>query len=211
MGDAIIKGFSFGLLLSFLVGPIFFVLIETSLKRGVKPALALDLGVLLSDILYIILAYNFSSFLLSLKKHEDILSACGGLIFIGFGLVSMLKVKKGDPLLDEANKYGTKDYFRFFMKGFLLNMFNPSVIFYWLGLFLFGGQFGFTENEMLVFFISILFSFFSIDILKIVGAGQLKNFMTDSRLIKVNRVIGLILIIFGAAMIAKGFGWISLS
>lgn len=205
MVDAILKGCSFGLLLSFLVGPIFFVLIETSLKKGIKPALALDLGVLISDILYILLAYNFSTFLVGLKKHEDILSSCGGLIFIGFGLVSMLKVKKGDAIKDEVVIYGTKDYVRFFIKGFLLNMFNPSVLFYWLGLFLFGDQFGFDNNEMLVFFISILVSFFSIDILKIVGAGQLKTFMTDSRLMKVNRVIGIILITFGVVMILRGF------
>ncbi|HLP10855.1 MAG TPA: LysE family transporter [Flavobacteriales bacterium] len=209
MYDAIIKGFSFGVLLSFLVGPIFFVLIETSLKRGVKPALALDLGVLISDILYILLAYNFSSFLMDLKEHEHMLTACGGLIFIGFGLVNMLKVKKGDPLSEETQKYGKKDYFRFFMKGFLLNMFNPSVVFYWLGLFLFGDGFGFTPNQMLVFFISILVSFFSIDLLKIVGAGQLKSFMTDRRLLMVNRVIGIILVVFGVVMILKGFGTFS--
>jgi threonine/homoserine/homoserine lactone efflux protein len=206
MIDAIIRGFSFGLLLSFLVGPIFFILIETSLKKGVKPALALDLGVLLSDIIYILLAYNFSTFLVSLKKHENLLSIGGGVIFIVFGLVSALKVQKSDPLKDDSTKYGTKVYFGFFMKGFLLNMFNPSVIFYWLGLFLFGDQFGFTSNEMLVFFISILVSFFSIDILKIVGAGQLKNFMTDRRLTMVNRVIGGILMVFGLVMVLRGFG-----
>ncbi|HYG53312.1 MAG TPA: LysE family transporter [Flavobacteriales bacterium] len=206
MFDAIIKGFSFGVLLSFLVGPIFFVLIETSLKRGVKPALALDLGVLVSDIFYILLAYNFSSFLISLKKHENILSAFGGIIFIVFGLVSMLKLKKGDPLSEETQRYGKRDYLRFFIKGFLLNMFNPSVIFYWLGLFLFGGQFGFSPNQMLVFFLSILVSFFSIDLLKILGAGQLKSFMTDKRLTAVNRVIGITLMVFGVVMIIKGFG-----
>lgn len=206
MADAILRGFSFGLLLSFLVGPIFFVLIETSLKKGVKPALALDLGVLISDILYIILAYNFSTFLVGLKEHEDILTGCGGLIFIGFGLVSMLKVKKGDPLNEEANKYGGKDYVKFFMKGFLLNMFNPSVIFYWLGLFLFGDQFGFSSNEMVVFFTSILVSFFTVDVVKIIGAGQLKSFMTEKRLLRINRVIGFILILFGLVMILKGFG-----
>ncbi len=210
MGDAIIKGFSFGLLLSFLVGPIFFVLLETSLKKGIKPALALDLGVLISDVVYILLAYNFSTFLVSLKKHEGILTACGGVIFIGFGLASMLKVQKGDPLSEESNRYAAKDYFRFFMKGFLLNMFNPAVIFYWFGLFIFGGQFGFSPNEMFVFFVSILVSFFSVDILKIVGAGQLKTFMTDERLVKVNRVIGIILMTFGLVMILKGFGVISL-
>lgn len=205
MVDAVIKGFSFGLLLSFLVGPIFFVLIETSLKRGVKPALALDAGVLVSDILYIILAYNFSSFLLGLKKHEHLLSGCGGLIFVGFGLVSMFKVTKKQDVGDEEVRYGKKDYLRFFIKGFLLNMFNPSVIFYWLGLFLSADQFGFTGTEVLVFFVSILISFFTIDLLKIFGAGQLKSFMTDERLLKVNRVVGVILICFGAVMILRGF------
>lgn len=208
LADAIIRGFSFGLLLSFLIGPIFFVLIETSLKRGVKPALALDLGVLISDIIYILLAYNFSAFLVSLKKHENMLSGFGGLIFIGFGLVSMLKVKKNDPMPDDSSKYGKKDYVRFFMKGFLLNMFNPSVIFYWLGLFLFADGFGYTGFELLIFFLSILVSFFSIDLLKIIGASQLKNFMTEKRLTKVNRVIGIILVVFGLVMIIKGFGWL---
>lgn len=208
--DAIMKGFSFGLLLSFLVGPIFFILIETSLKRGIKPALALDFGVLLSDVLYIILAYNFSSFLLGLKKHEDMLSGFGGLIFMGFGLVSMLKVNKGEAINDDSSKYGKADYFRFFMKGFLLNMFNPSVIFYWLGLFLFSDSFGFHGSETVVFFTSILVSFFTVDIIKIVGAGQLKSFMTDRRLLMVNRVIGVILMLFGIVMVLNGFGLIEL-
>jgi len=206
MADAILKGFSFGLLLSFLVGPIFFVLIETSLKRGPKPALVLDGGVLVSDILYILLAYNFRSFLVGLKNHQDLLSGCGGLIFIGFGVASMLKVSKGDAMPDEGTKYGKRDYLRFFMKGFLLNMFNPSVLFYWLGLFLVADQFHFSGGEILVFFLRILVSFFTIDLLKIFGAGQLKAFMTDERLLKVNRVIGLILVGFGCVMILKGFG-----
>lgn len=209
MVDAVLKGFSFGLLLSFLVGPIFFVLIETSLKRGTRPALALDAGVLVSDVLYIILAYNFRSFLVGLKNHQDLLSGCGGLIFIGFGIASMMKVSRGDSMPDEGTKYGKRDYLRFFIKGFLLNMFNPSVVFYWLGLFLVADQFQFSGGEILTFFLSILVSFFAIDLLKIFGAGQLKVFMTDERLLKVNRIIGLILVGFGCIMILKGFGLLS--
>ncbi len=205
-GEAIIKGFTFGMLLSFLVGPIFFILIETSLKRGIKPALALDFGVLISDILYILLAYNFSSFLMSLKKHENLLSGCGGVIFMIFGLVSMIKVKKGNATDDDTIKYGKADYVRFFMKGFLLNMFNPAVIFYWLGLFLIGDRFGFSGFEVTVFFTSILVSFFTIDLIKIIGAGQLKTFMTDARLLIVNRVIGLILLGFGVVMVLNSLG-----
>ena len=94
MLDPILSGISFGFLLSFLVGPIFFLLIETSLKRGVKPALAFDLGVLWSDVIYIIMAYFFAHQILDLKEHEDTLVILGGVTFLIIGAVHMFKVKK---------------------------------------------------------------------------------------------------------------------
>ena len=57
--DLILKGVVTGFVLSIMIGPVFFVLLETSIKKGVRAALALDLGVLLSDLLYILIAYVF--------------------------------------------------------------------------------------------------------------------------------------------------------
>ena len=47
--DLVLKGIVTGFILSIMVGPVFFVLLETSIKKGVRAALAFDLGVLLND------------------------------------------------------------------------------------------------------------------------------------------------------------------
>ena len=51
--DAIV----FGFILSFSFGPIFFILLETSITRGIKQAVFLDFGVVVSDLLFFSLAY----------------------------------------------------------------------------------------------------------------------------------------------------------
>jgi len=50
-----------GFFLAFMIGPVFFVLLETSATRGFRAALAFDLGVILADVFFIAIAY-FSSF-----------------------------------------------------------------------------------------------------------------------------------------------------
>ena len=50
---AIIPGF----ILSFMIGPVFFVLLETSVVKGFKAAIVFDLGVVLADIIFILIAY----------------------------------------------------------------------------------------------------------------------------------------------------------
>jgi len=49
-----------GFFLSFMIGPVFFVLLETAALKGFKAALVFDLGVILADIIFISAAY-FSS------------------------------------------------------------------------------------------------------------------------------------------------------
>ena len=51
------KGILFGIVISFMLGPAFFILIETSIKKGFKSALFLDLGILLSDAIYLLAAF----------------------------------------------------------------------------------------------------------------------------------------------------------
>jgi len=50
-----------GFLLSFMVGPVFFVLLETSATKGFRAGLIFDIGVIFADILFLFIAY-FSSF-----------------------------------------------------------------------------------------------------------------------------------------------------
>ncbi|MEX0273390.1 MAG: LysE family transporter, partial [Flavobacteriaceae bacterium] len=45
-----------GFLLSFMIGPVFFVLLETSVIKGFRAALIFDLGVILADALFLLIA-----------------------------------------------------------------------------------------------------------------------------------------------------------
>ena len=42
-----------GFFLSFMIGPVFFVLLETSALKGFRAAIVFDLGVILADILFL--------------------------------------------------------------------------------------------------------------------------------------------------------------
>ena len=82
-----------GLLLSFMIGPVFFVLLETSAIKGFRAALCFDVGVIVADIVFISLAY-FSSFQLLETKIRitkgDYFSLCikGFLLnFINIGVL----------------------------------------------------------------------------------------------------------------------------
>ena len=57
----ILTAIPLGIFLSFLIGPVFFVLLETSAVKGFRAALVFDLGVVFADIVFILIAY-FSSY-----------------------------------------------------------------------------------------------------------------------------------------------------
>lgn len=59
MLELILSAVGLGLMLSLVfIGPIFFLLVETSFSRGPRHALALDFGVISADILCIIAAFS---------------------------------------------------------------------------------------------------------------------------------------------------------
>lgn len=208
MLDPILEGFFMGFVLSLLLGPTFFLIIETSIKHGVRAALFLDLGVLIADIIFIIIAYKFFKEIPALEKHERTLAFAGGVIFILFGAYTFAKGGTKKHHENEHPKTGKK-YARNFFKGFVLTLVNFVLLFYWFGVM----ALGYTKNhyddqQIFVYLACILVVFFGIDSVKIVGAGQLRKIVTPELLQKFNWVIGVIMTIFGLFMIVKGFGFL---
>ena len=69
MLELILYAIVLGIMLSLVfIGPIFFLLIETSFSRGPKHALALDFGVITADLLCIVASYYASA---DLDQHID--------------------------------------------------------------------------------------------------------------------------------------------
>jgi threonine/homoserine/homoserine lactone efflux protein len=88
-----IQAFSIGFLLSILVGPVFFILLETSITKGFRAAISFDLGVLLSDVLYILIAVMFMEQIkgLDTASNKMLFGFIGGTIFIIYGLFTFFK------------------------------------------------------------------------------------------------------------------------
>lgn len=201
-----VEGILMGLFLSVLVGPAFFVLLETSITKGFKVALAFDLGVLLADVGFILLAYTFTGEITEMAKQASLIQRIGGGVFVVFGLTSILKKQ---PVLNAPNapefKLGTESI-KLFFKGLLLNALNPGVLIFWLGVVVWAlSECEFNESQMFTFIAVTLGTFFIIDLGKIVGARSLKKLMSTRILKRINLITGIILIVFGIVIIVNSF------
>ncbi|AUC82988.1 LysE family translocator [Lacinutrix sp. Bg11-31] len=195
-----------GFFLAFMIGPVFFVLIETSVIKGFRAALAFDLGVIVADILFIAIAY-FSSFqLLENLSNQPGLYVFGGTILAIYGFIIFFKKQKKE-VVDTTELVKPKtNYISLFIKGFFLNFINIGVLVFWLGIIIVvGPNLDNDPNRFIVFFGTMIGAYFVTDLFKILLAKQLKNKLTPKAIIKVKRFLGLILVVCGTVLIVKGF------
>lgn len=207
MTEVVFRAIGMGLILALLPGPAFFVLLQTSIKDGIKSAMAFDFGILVADVFYIVIAYLFYSEVKAFASQEDYLTLAGGIIFTIFGAFFFIKrpaifVRKNRPIPKEVEN---ASYTYLFFKGFLLNGFNPGVIMYWLSVISIGtNEVDASGNSMIWFLTIILITFFSIDALKIFGANSLQRFITPKFLKNLNGFVGILFIIIGFTSIVIG-------
>ncbi|MES2587616.1 MAG: LysE family transporter [Bacteroidota bacterium] len=210
LSEIIIKAIVTGFILSIMIGPVFFVLLETSIRKGVRAALCFDLGVLVSDVIYILIAYVFYSEVASLTQgeNEGILKIIGGSLFLIYGTITYLKPPKEHAQNDLGKiAHSTKDYIMLFVKGLILNMANPMVIFYWFSVMALGAKTDSTvsfSTQMLIYIGILLTVFFSIDFLKIIGAKKLRPYINNNVLKKLSHITGAILFAFGIVLLLQG-------
>ena len=89
----ILSAIPLGFFLSFMIGPVFFVLLETSVVKGFRAAVMFDLGVVLADIIFILIAFFSSYRLIQSIKDDPALFIFGGLVMLTYGIISFIKNK----------------------------------------------------------------------------------------------------------------------
>lgn len=195
-----------GFFLAFMIGPVFFMLIETSITKGVRAAIAFDIGVIIADALFIAVAY-FSSFqLLENLSNLPGLYVFGGTILSVYGLIILIKKPNEKQIENEFNNTTKANYFQLSIKGFLLNFINIGVLVFWLGVVVVTGpSFENSINRFVVFFSTLLIAYFLTDLVKITLAKQLKKKLTPKIIIKTKKILGALLVICGLILITKGF------
>ena len=207
MLDDILTAIPFGIILSFTIGPVFFVLLETSATKGFRSALIFDLGVILADILFIVVAFYSTEKLVGKIENDPNFIIFGGVLLVVYGLISFLKTSRSfRSIVKEYHKVEIqKDYGKLFIKGFLLNFINIGVLLGWLGFIVLANKITTSQNGVIVFISSMLAAYFLTDLVKIAAAKNLKNKLTPRLIYKTKKIIALVILGFGILLLAQGF------
>ncbi len=191
MIDDILSAIPFGIILAFTVGPVFFVLLETAATKGFKSAIIFDCGVILADIVFIAIAFFSTNKIIEKIKDDPNLLVFGGVLLVVYGVISFIKTSRSFRSI--VREYQSveiqKDYFKMFVKGFLLNFINIGVLMGWLGFIVIGSSLTSSKNGVLVFIATMVVTYTLVDLFKIVVAKTLKSKLTPRRIFKTKKIV----------------------
>jgi threonine/homoserine/homoserine lactone efflux protein len=205
IGKDFVRGIWLGLGLAILfIGPSFFALIQCSIKNGFRSAAVMACGISLSDVFLVALVYLGISQLLDNPRNIFYMRAVAIAILFGFGIYTLFQKHSDEK---DAQKglaaVPTGQYPVMFVKGFFLNLFNPSVLFFWITCVGATRSKYSTNKEALAFFIGALGTVFATDILKSLVANRIKKLLTHKLMKGIHYLMGIALIICGIVLLIE--------
>jgi amino acid exporter len=199
MLELIISGIGLGLVLSFLTGPAFFALIKTSIEKGFYAGVALAAGVVVSDFIYMAITLFGTSFLSFEKAYRIPIGIVGSVILLGIGSYYFFKEVK----INQDETTSRIKHAGYFFKGFFMCIFNPFILLYWLsvtsGIYALYGTL--TGEQIFPFFGSILITLFAMDTLKAYFSYKLRFKIKEKAIQRLNKIAGIVIIIFALKLI----------
>jgi threonine/homoserine/homoserine lactone efflux protein len=205
MIEAIISGIGFGLVLTFITGPVFFALIKTSIEKGFHAGVALALGVVCSDVVFVG-AILFGSQLFTVSPHtKTMVGVLGSLILFVVGVYYLFKksdVNYNNTIPSNIDRAG------YFFKGFLMCIFNPTILFHWTVVI---GAASTVYHEgvhgrtlkIAIMFLTILIVQFGLDTTKAFYADKLRDKISVKLVHRLNQIAGIALIIASLVLVDR--------
>ncbi len=199
MLELIVSGIGLGIVLSFLTGPVFFALIKTSIEKGFYAGVALAFGVVISDLVYVVFTLLGTSLLSFEKNYRIPIGIVGSIVLLTIGLYYLIKkVKINYEVVPSKIKHAG-----YFFKGFLMCIFNPFILLYWVsvtsGVYSIYGDL--TSHEVIPFFGAILLTLFGMDTLKAYFSHKLRYKIKEKTIQNLNKIAGVLIIIFAIKLI----------
>lgn len=210
--EGVIIGLTLALIMGF--GPSFFTLIHTSISRGFKSAILLDLGIILNDIMIVALMM-MSNIKFDITGNNLIYAGISaGIILIIFGIytytLSPTKIinisKNNSESIEKLNEKfdDAPKWYIYISKGFLINIFNPFVWIFWITcVATASSSYGGDKDSLTIFFVGVFLTALFFDILKAAGAYSLKKFFTEKMLNIFNKITGIALILSAIYIIVR--------
>ncbi len=206
MIEAILTGLTLGVLLAISIGPIIFAIIKQSLNNGYRGGFLFVAGVSVSDVLLVFVCNLLSSLFNQAIKHQMIIGICGGafLLIVGVYTLFFKKVVEDSSGGLQEKVFNKKQQFGIFLAGFFMNLLNPAVFIFWLAATAnihaqMVGQLHPLRYLITVYVVCLGFVL-STDIAKVLLAGKIRPRLTPHNLHIVNKISGIILIVFAVLL-----------
>ena len=205
MIEAILSGIGIGIVLTFLTGPVFFALIKTSIERGFHAGLALALGVVSSDIVFVG-TILFGSQLIDVTPHtKQMVGVLGTVILFMIGIYYIFKkseIDYGNKAISGLKRTG------YFFKGFLMCIFNPALLFHWITVIgtastLYHQGIPNRQLKIGIMFLTVLIVQFGMDATKAFYANKLRAKISVKLVHRLNQVAGIALIIASLVLLDR--------
>ena len=194
----VLNGLLFGLIFIFAVGPSFFLLIQNSVEYGFKRGALIAVGISLSDILFVSLTLVGMSSIISDPAHAQLLSIIAAIILVIFGIYYFIR----KPKIKHEEIINGRGALRFIFKGFLINIFNPTIILFWITMSTtVSANYNYSWSDKRSFFIGMLITIFVSDMAKAYLANHVRSFITVKSVKVFNRIVGSALVIFAASLL----------
>lgn len=209
MVDALLKGLAIGLLLIFSVGPVIFTTIKQSINHGRRGGFSFIFGVWISDIIWVGLSNGFSEAIKTLLHFKIPIGIAGCCFLIGMGIYFAF-IKKIEPRRlqepteiagDIITSAGKKtNYFAILSSGFIINTLNPAVISFWV---IMAASLAsvYSFYDRIIIFSTCLGVNMLADIGKVLGAGYIGKKLSDRIILLINRVSGVLYLVFGIVIL----------
>jgi threonine/homoserine/homoserine lactone efflux protein len=198
------SGFGTGVLLSSMLGTVFFSLVQTGIRQGVRTCLYISTGVIVSDIILILITYFNADMLPKNGGTEMVVRLAGAAVLVGMGIANLKRKQHVEfPVLQAKHKWMLA------AKGFGLNFFNPGNFISWLSVsVLLVKVLHYSMPQRILFYTGALVAIFSAEVLIAYGAKYIKRYISDQFLHWLNVGMGVVFIGFAIALMAPvAMGW----
>jgi threonine/homoserine/homoserine lactone efflux protein len=204
MHGAFLTGLVLGLILAVVTSPVSFSLLNITASKGIEAGAMFVSGIFSSNLLFLTFSIIGFDLLVYEYQLQKIILLFTGILLIILSLSIILNL---DRKLISKNiiYFKATNPATIYLKGILLNSLNPLVIILWAGIFsIYFLRIDGNKNEFIAYFFGAIVTVLIFDILKLVSANKISNFINPLYFLFLNKVIA-VLIIFSVITVFIDF------